>query len=261
VGIRTITAIALAASVAGALAGSTTRAADAAYVGTWKLNTAKSVLAGDTVTIGSAAGGMMQFSSQGFAYAFKLDGHEYPTPDGGTTAWTATSTKVWDVKNQMHGKVSATYHLVLEGDALGVSGQTMKADGTAMDFSSSYKRVSGGPGFAGKWMSTKVQMPASTLKIAANGPNGLSLSDDSGPIGVGQFDSTDTPAVGMMAGSKVTYAYRKISDRSFEVTSKLDGKTMYVDVYAVSADGKTLTDSGTPSAAKTETFKVVYDRQ
>ena len=58
---------------------------------------------------------MMQFSSQGFTYTFKLDGKDYPMPDGGTTAWTATSANVWDVKNQMKGKVSATYHLSLSG--------------------------------------------------------------------------------------------------------------------------------------------------
>jgi hypothetical protein len=55
--------------------------------------------------------------------------------------------------------------------------------------------------------------------------------------------------------------FRKISDRSFEVTTKLDGKPMYVEVYTVSADGKTLTDEGTPVNAKQEPFKMVFDRQ
>jgi hypothetical protein len=36
---------------------------------------------------------------------------------------------------------------------------------------------------------------------------------------------------------------------------------MYVDVYSVSPDGKTLTISGTPSNAKQETYKIVLDRQ
>ena len=87
-----------------ALVVSTVRAADPAYVGKWKFNQAKSTLTGDTATIGSAPGGMMQFSSQGFTYTFKLDGKEYPMPDGGTTAWKATSANVWDVKNHMKAK-------------------------------------------------------------------------------------------------------------------------------------------------------------
>jgi hypothetical protein len=63
-------------------------AADPPYVGKWKLNTAKSQLTGDTVTISTAADGMMTFDGQGFKYSFKTDGKEYPTPDGATASWT-----------------------------------------------------------------------------------------------------------------------------------------------------------------------------
>ena len=236
-------------------------AADPPYVGKWKFNAAKSVLTGDTVTIASTPDGMMQFDSQGFVYKFKPDGKEYPTPDGGTTAWTAPSADVWDVTNRVKGKVLNTYHLVLKGNALAVSGKMMKPDGSAADFSSNYKRVSGGPGFAGKWMSTEVKPPAVTLEISVAGADGVMLKDDTGPIFSGQFDGKDTPALGRMAGTKYTAAFKKLSASSFEVTAKLDGKPMFVDVYTVSADGKTLTDSGTPTNAKQETYKIVFDRQ
>jgi len=236
-------------------------AAEPPYVGTWKINTAKTSLTGDTVTIGPAAGGMLQFSSQGFAYTFKLDGKDYPMPSGGTTAWSQTSATIWDVANRLNGKVTNTYHLVLTGDTLAVNGLTMKPDGGTMAFSSSYKRVSGGPGFAGKWMSTSVKMPVTVLEIASSGANGVSLKDDTGPVVNGQFDGRDNAAQGMMTGTKSTYSLRKISASSFELTSKLDGKPMYVDVYSVSADGKTLTIDGTPVNAKTETYKLVFDRQ
>jgi hypothetical protein len=132
-------------------------AAEPPYVGKWKFDLAKSTLSGDTVTIENVAGGMMKFDSQGFAYTFKLDGKEYPMPNGGTTSWTATSATVWDVTNRLNGKVATTYHLVLKGDMIATSGRVMKPDGTAMDFSSTYQRVSGGPAFAGKWISTEVK--------------------------------------------------------------------------------------------------------
>lgn len=237
------------------------RAADPAYIGKWKFNQAKSAVSGDTVTIGQAAGGMMQFSSQGFDYTFKLDGKDYPTPDGGTTAWTATAADVWDVTNHMNGKISTTYHMTLKGDLLSFTGKMMKPDGGSMDFSASYKRVSGGPGFAGKWMSTEVKMPFVVLEIAASGANGIVIKSDGVTYGSGQFDGKDNPALGMMAGSKTTFAFRKISDSSFEVTAKIGGKPMYVEVYSVSADGKTLTDTGTPVNAKQEPYKIVFDRQ
>src|SRR4051812_3745386 len=96
------------------------RAADPPYIGTWKINAARTSLTGDTVTIGPAAGGMMEFKSQGFAYTFRLDGKEYPTPSGGTTAWSQTSATIWDVANRLNRNVTNTYHLVLNGNTLAV---------------------------------------------------------------------------------------------------------------------------------------------
>jgi hypothetical protein len=241
--------------------GAGVHAAGQAFFGKWKFNQAKSSLTGDTVTFAPAANGMMQFSSQGFTYTFKVDGKAYPTPDGGTTSWKETSPTVWDVTNHMNGKVSATYHLMLSGDRLSMTGKMMKAEGGSMDFSAAYKRLSGGPGFAGKWMSTEMKMPMTTMEIAASGANGVSIAMDGSPVIACQFDSKDTPGRGMMAGSKNTFACRKISDASFEVTAKLDGKPMYVDVYSVTADGKTLTDNGTPLNAKQEAYKMVFDKQ
>ena len=235
-------------------------AADPAYVGKWKFNATKSSLAGDTVTIENSSGGAWHFNSQGFAYSFKLDGKPNPMPDGGTTAWTATSTTVWDVTNKMKDKVTTTYHLALNGDVLSVSGKSMKPEGGSMDFSSTYKRVSGGPGFAGKWRSAEVKAPATTLEIAPSGANGVTMRDDAGPICNAQFDGKDSPALGRMAGSSYTYALKKLPN-SFEMTTKVAGKPLYVEVYAVSADGKMLTISGTPSDAKDEPYKVVFDRQ
>jgi DNA-binding beta-propeller fold protein YncE len=99
-----------------------------------------------------------------------------------------------------------------------------------------------------------------TVEIAVSGANGVKVSSDGTPVFNCQFDSKDTAGLGMMAASKASFACRKISATSFEVTGKLDGKPMYVDVYTVSADGKTLTDSGTPVNAKTEPYKFVFDR-
>jgi hypothetical protein len=236
-------------------------AADPAYVGKWRFNPAKSTLAGDTVTIENAPDGMMQFNSQGFVYKFTLDGKEYPTPDGGTTAWTATSADVWDVTNRMNGKVAGTFHLARKGDMLAVSGKAPKPDGGSAEFTASYKRVSGGPGLVGKWISTEVKPPISMLDITASGSDGVAIKDDTGAIFSGQFDGKDNPAQGRMAGSKYTGEFKKTGANSFELTTKLDGKPMYVDVYSVSPDGKTLTISGTPSNAKQETYKIVLDRQ
>ncbi len=236
-------------------------AADPPYVGMWKINQAKSSVTGASVTLASAPNGMTSFESQGFTYTFKTDGKEYPMPDGGTTAWTASSPTVWDGTNKLNGKVASTFHLEVNGDTLTAAGKVAKPDGGTMDFTSTFKRVSGGPGFLGKWVSTDVKMPTDTLQISANGPNGIALKDDTGPLYGGQFDGKDNPAQGMMAGSKTTFALKKLGSSSFEVTTKVAGKPMVVEVYSMSADGKTLTVDGTPTSAKTEKYKLVFDRQ
>lgn len=236
-------------------------AADPSYVGKWKLNIAKSQLAGDTVTISQAADGMMTFDGQGFKYAFKTDGKEYPTPDGASASWTKASPDAYDVTVKGGGKTIATYHAVVKGEALSLSGKLSKADGTTSDFSAAYKRKSGGPGLAGTWISTDVKAPISTLDVSAAAPDGVSITDDSGATFSGQFDGKDSPALGRLTGSKIATAFKKAKANSFEVTNKVDGKAMSTEIYSVSADGKTLTIDGTPTNAPTEKYKVVFDRQ
>jgi hypothetical protein len=235
-------------------------AADAPYVGKWKFNGAKSQLSGSTYSIESAPGGMFQFDMQGFAYNFKTDGKEYAAPDGSMNTWTATSPTQWDGVSKLNGKVVATYSVVVKGNAASLKIGMKRPDGTSMDVLSSYARVSGGPGMVGKWRSTDVKPPAVMVDIAANG-DGISWKDDTGYAFSGKFDGKDNAPGGTMTGSKFTLALRKIDDRSFEMTTKIDGKPFAVDTFTVSADGKTLTDTSVPTNAKSEVTKFVYDKQ
>ena len=236
-------------------------AADAPYLGKWKFNSAKSELAGSTFTIENAAGGMMRFDLQGFAYTFKTDGKEYPAPDGSMNTWTATTADTWDVTSRLNGKVIATYSLAAKGDTLTLKISQKKPDGTAFDSSAAYKRVSGGPGVVGRWKSTEVKMPALSVELSANGADGLTWKDDTGFVCNAKFDGKDYPAGGSMAGSKFVFSFKKIGDRSFEMTTKVEGKPFFVDTFTVSDDGKTLTDNGAPVNAPQEKIKIVYERQ
>ena len=235
-------------------------AADPSYVGKWKLNTAKSQLTGDTVTISKAADGMMTFDGQGFKYSFKTDGKEYPTPDGATAAWTQASPDTYDVTIKGGGKLIATYQAVVKGEALNLAGKLSKADGTTSDFSAAYKRKSGGPGLAGTWISTEVKASVSTLEVSAARPTAYRSRRQWCDVR-GQFNGKETPALGRLKGSKITTIFKKTTANSFEVTNRVDGKAMSTEIYSVSADGKTLSIDGTPTNAPTEKYKVVFDRQ
>jgi hypothetical protein len=235
-------------------------AADAPYVGKWKFNAAKSQLAGSTYSIENAPGGLLHFDLQGFAYDFKTDGKEYAAPDGSMNIWTAISPTQWDLVSKLNGKVTANYSIVVKGNTASLTFSMKKPDGTSIDSSTTYTRVSGGPGMLGKWRSTDVKPPAVMVDIAATG-DGISWKDDTGYAFSGKFDGKDNAPGGTMAGSKFTLALRKISDRSFEMTTRIDGKPFAVDTFTVSADGKTLTDNSVPVNAKSEATKLVYDKQ
>ena len=236
----------------------TTVAADAPYLGKWKLNASKSQLNG-FVTIEKLPSGDYRFDEAGFVYNFRPDGKEYPMPDGGTASWKADSADKWEVTNRANGKVNATITLTLSGDTLSSMAMIPQPDGKDIMQTSTSKRISGGPGFLGKWKSTQVDAGSLWLELMPNGSDGITVKAPNS-ICAAKFDGKPYPMTGSGDGPKQTMVFRKTGPASFEATTFLDGKPFFKDVYVASADGKTLTDSGMP-ASKKEPIKVVFDRQ
>ncbi|MFZ1130186.1 MAG: hypothetical protein WBV31_00925 [Terriglobales bacterium] len=77
----------------------------------------------------------------------------------------------------------------------------------------------------------------------------------------GKFDGKDYPLVG--DSSSTTRAYKKVDDRTIELTNKKDGKVTAKGRIVVSADGKsrTVTVSGTDATGKKMKYTAVYDKQ
>jgi hypothetical protein len=88
--------------------------------------------------------------------------------------------------------------------------------------------------------------------------------DDSGkPIQtewVGKFDGKDYPLTGDPSSTR---SYKKINDRTLELTNKKDGKVTSTGKAVVSADGKsrTVTLTRTSPEGKKLTSITVYDKQ
>jgi len=140
-------------------------AAGATFSGTWKLDLSKSRFAGQTFTIEKTPSGLYHFDSQGFGYDFDLTGKEFPAPDGGSSSWKATDANTWEAAIHMNGKTIASYHLVLKGNSLDSIMKVTRPDGTTAEQSTTNTRVSGGPGFLGKWRSGDPKGAATTLEI------------------------------------------------------------------------------------------------
>ena len=82
-------------------------ASDPPYVGTWKLNPAKSNFGETTVTYEQMAGGQMKLTADGQSYTFKTDGKEYLTPWGNSAEWKALDANTWAVTNKPTRRSSA----------------------------------------------------------------------------------------------------------------------------------------------------------
>lgn len=112
--------------------------------------------------------------------------------------------------------------------------------------------------------------PAKSLTVTVTAPDGgIRQVVDTVPAtgaalhyeSTGKFDSKDVPVKGNPNAD--TQAFKKISDRSYEVTAKKGGKTMQVSAVVISADGKTRTNTQTGTTADGKPMKnvLVYDRQ
>jgi hypothetical protein len=124
------------------------------------------------------------------------------------------------------------------------------------------ERVSGGPGLAGKWKTKNLKSsPPSSLELSPSGTDGLIFKIvDMGLTCDAKLDGKDYPCSGPTLAEGWTVAFAKTDPRSLDMTVKNKGKLLYKVMYTVSADGKTLTETGTATATK-EKVKVVYDRQ
>ena len=239
-------------------------AADPPYAGKWKMNPAKSAFGETTVTYEQLPSGEMQATFDGQSYKFKLDEKDYPDPFGNTAAWKSLTPTSWQTTWKLKGKVLATDTLTLgsDGKSLTVHTKGTKPNGAPIDDTVVCERVSGGPGLAGQWKTKNVQSGSpSMLELTPSGADGLTykivdmdLTCDS------KLDQKDYPCTGPTLGPGWTIALANAGPRSFGMTVKKDGKPLYKYVYAVDADGKTLTGTGGATATK-EQVKVVYERQ
>jgi hypothetical protein len=90
------------------------------------------------------------------------------------------------------------------------------------------------------------------------------ISGDGKPIHVewsGKFDGKDYPVTGDPNAD--TRSYRKVDDRTLEMTAKKNGKVIATARTSVSADGKSRTANVTGTTADGKKFKnvVVYNKE
>jgi hypothetical protein len=248
----------------GALAAAATLiAADMPYAGKWKMNLAKSDLGGTTITYESLPSGDWQSTENGQPYKFKMDGKDYPDGMGNTAAWKAINATTWQTIWKLNGKVLTTDTLKLGTDGSLTENTTgTRPSGEALNDTTSFQRVSGGPGLAGKWKTKTVKTGSpAVMELVPYGTDGLSFKEPANGLTCdAKLDGKDYPCAGptLAQGWSVTMA--KAGARSLDLVVKKDGKPFFKISYTVAEDLKSLTETGGATATN-ERIKIVYDRQ
>jgi hypothetical protein len=240
------------------------KAADLPYAGKWKINLANSDFGETTITIAQTASGQMQYTADGLSYTFQVDGRDYPALLGQTAAWKRIDMTTWETSAKLNGKVisTTTSKLSADGASLTMEAQGPKPSGGSFDDTTVFQRASGGPGLPGKWKTKNVKSSAPPIiEFAASGQDGLTLRvADFQATCDSKLDGKDYPFTGPTIPAGMTFALQKAGSLSFEMTQKQNGTALYKDTFAVSADGKTLTDTGS-AVGVSEKYTAVYDRQ
>ena len=246
------------------LAGATLLAADASFVGKWKLNPDKSKFSGLQEKIEDLGGDKFKFSFGDDTETIVMDGKEYPAKFGGMWSVKKEGPNSWKSVRTRDGKVTSTSTWTVSED-----GQTFTSttDGTRVDGSTyknvfKAKRIAGTSGLAGTWESTDLKIGSPTeWEIAAYEGDGLSFITPANKERLDlKFDGKDYPIKGPRVAEGSTASGKRIDQRTIEISNKLKGKLVSTDRTELSDDGKTLTTTTSyPGVAKPET--IVYERQ
>lgn len=233
------------------------------FVGSWKLNSAKSQLAGEELTI-TLRNNEITFDDGNVADTVPMDGADHDVHYGRTMAVSTPTAYSLQQVYKDNGRVleTVTWTISNYGKTLTVADTRKRADGSDLTVGETLQREGKGAGFAGKWISAKVDVTAPfNLTVTANGDDGLTFTypEDNDTISL-KFDGQDYPETGPNVVKDSTSSAHRAGPDKLEVTDKVAGKPIDTATYEVSADGATLTMRFENKGQKSPQV-LVYDRQ
>jgi plastocyanin len=263
IGVSLMRNVALKPALIAVLTLATTAFAQSPLTGTWKFNEAKSKITGDSVHFAPAADGAVKFSNAYGNYTFKFDGAPVTTSMGATAQWTKVDENTWQVvlKKGSTPLGTDTYKLSPDGKSLEWSSEGTKPNGDTFKDTATYKRTAGTKGFYGSWRSTKTSVSsASGYEIKDNGDGTVTWTlPDMKASATLKTDGTEAAATGPTVPDDLTLSLTKTGPHTFTLVEKIKGKPIFKGTESISADGKTLTETGSPVGVN-EPTTAVYDK-
>src|SRR6185312_9545243 len=239
-------------------------AANNPFVGNWKLDPAKSKLS-DRMKVQSLGGNRYVFDFGGGPEAIKVDGTAQPAEGGTTLSVAAQGSDAWTVIRNQNGHMllEAHWKLARSGSSLMDDFTSFNQDGSASNVKYVYRRVHGGTGFAGTWVSTDMKVSfVYVLQIRPYEEDGISIIDASSRLTRNmKFDGKYHPNAGATAAMVAASLIRRVDEHTLELTDrKSDGKPIDDLRLTLSPDLETLTM--TPySEAQDQPRVLVFERQ
>lgn len=242
-------------------------AADNPWIGTWKLDPAKSHFTGETITYSKGSGGLMHFSDGSTSsYDFGIDGKEYKAWANRTVSWTATGDNSWDTVVKANGALIAKSHreLSADGNTLTITFTGNQPDGKAFNDKEVYTRTSGTTGLAGTWRSIKVTNPGGPQTFEITSPSAGVLHTeipDMKATTEGRLDGSDHVITGPTMPPGMTIAQKSDSPTKVTYTIKVDGKVEGQGIQTLAPDGHSFTDVSWNPGKESEKTTAVYVKQ
>jgi hypothetical protein len=216
-------------------------AADSPFVGEWKLDPSKTRLP-DEMKVESEGGDKYVVDFGGGAERIVVDGTDQPGNDGTLLSVKAEASDTWIVERKKDGQVliKATWKLSKDGKTLTDYFRGFDSGNSTLSMDYVYQRTGGGSGFAADWQSIKETMNSPYLIEVKESRDGLSLITPSQTKNL-KFDGKDHPNDGPKARRGASTSIRRVDERAFVLSDKIDGKVVDTQAIGVSPDLKTLT--------------------
>jgi|GEM_PF-2884336 len=251
------------------------------FVGTWKLNTAKSHLTGAVITFGPAENDAVQLTANGANYSFRVDGKAYRMASGELAVWQQDNSTTWKtVYRDPQGKLLSTDTWTLSPDrrSLTVVRSGMRPDGRAYSGKTVYARavaaqMGGSPAASsppagsltsslmGSWKSTAVTESApEEMIIATYGLGGLSFKFPAQKISfLAVYGGKEVAPTGPQVPPALTIALERVGASGFRLIRRFSGAVTYSAVYTISSDGKTIKQTGNANGDPSQTL--IWEKQ
>lgn len=239
------------------------------WIGTWKLDPARSHFTHQTFTFTKLPNGLMSFDNGTLgSYDFAVDGKPYKSAWEQTHVWTTAGPNAWDVVvTGPDGKEMGKAHHVLSGDGKTLTSTVtwINPDGSPFNTKRVATRVTGTTGLEGKWRDTKVSIPGDTpdtLIVSSPSPGILRWDFPNGDGFVeGKPDGTDHPLVGPIFAPGSTLSFKYLSPNRISYAAKVKEKPDGSGIQTLAADGKSFTDVSWMPGKENEKVSAFYVRQ